>query len=185
MKKYGLIIISAIAICCIVSCEKESENSQEQWMIANKEALNTIKANPAYKELRSPGNESSIYYKALQSGDGTGSIYYTSSVSCYYKGCYIADYLQYNIKAGDKFDQRLFDDGPPAVFSIDGSIIPGWKTALQHMVKGDKWEIWIPYQLGYGSIDYQPSSSSPKIPGYSTLVFELEVVNVYGIDEVK
>lgn len=168
-----------IFLCCVSSCEKDKENHKEKWMIANINAINAIKANPEYKELRSPGNEGSIYYKVLTAGDGKETIKYTSIVGCYYKGWYIADYPQYNIKANGKFEQRLFDDGPPASFAInstESTLTNGWKTALQHMVRGDKWEIWIPYQLGFGRDDYKPSSGNITVPGYSTLVFEIEVI---------
>ena len=179
MKKYGLFpIIFTIVFCSISSCKKEKDDHLERWMIANLTAFNAIKANPEYKELASPGNEGSIYYKVLEKGEGTDSIMYTSLVSCFYKGYFVADYPEFYITKGTAFDQRLFDDGPPAYFTVNG-VVNGWKTALQHMVKGDKWEIWIPYQLGYGR-----SGSGNSIPGYSTLVFELEIVNVAGVDNL-
>lgn len=178
MKKMLLLSLSVMAICCCTSCKKDTENPEEKWMIANREAFNAIKANPAYKEILSPGNEGSIYYKALKSGDGKEPIFFTSSVSCYYKGWFIADYPQYDIKSGDTFDQKLFDDGRAGVFSIvEDNLIAGWKTALQHMVRGDKWEIWVPYQLGYGRNNY-PATGATKIPGFSTLVFELEITKI-------
>ena len=185
MKKTGLNLILAITvICCVASCRDEKDKHEERWMFANIEALNTIMGNPEYKEIQSPGNEGSIYYKALQSGEGTDTIRYTSIVSCYYKGWFIADYTQYNIKSGDKFDQQLFDDGPPSFFTINSTgLIKGWKTALQHMVKGDKWEIWIPYQLAYGRSGQTDSKGKVIIPAYSTLVFELEVTSVIKIDD--
>ena len=179
MKKYGLFLkIFTIVIFSISSCKKDKDDHLERWMIANITAFSAIKANPEYKELASPGNEGSIYYKVLHSGDGTDTIRYTSSVSCYYKGYFAVDFPDYNIKAGTVFDQRLFDNGPPAHFTVAG-VVSGWKTALQHMVKGDKWEIWVPYQLGYGRAD-----SGNSIPGYSTLVFELEIVNITGVDNL-
>jgi FKBP-type peptidyl-prolyl cis-trans isomerase len=46
------------------------------------------------------------------------------------------------------------------------------------MVKGDKWEIWVPYQLAYGRTG--SSDSDNTIPGYSTLVYEIEIVSVDG-----
>jgi len=179
MKKYGFYLMMFVIACfTMTSCKEEKENHKEKWMITNQGAITSLKYNAEYTELQSPGNEGSIYYKVLKTGDGTTPIYYTSSIGCYYKGWFIADYQEYNIRSGDKFDQQLFDDGPPAYFSVSGGLIAGWKTALQHMVKGDKWEIWVPYQLGYGRNDYQSSSSSPIIPGFSTLVFELEITNV-------
>ena len=176
-------MIAITVFGCMASCEDDKDNHKERWMIANMAAINAIKSNPEYKELRSPGNEGSIYYKVLQAGTGTEPILYTSTVRCYFKGWYIADYPEYNIKSGDMFDRRLFDDGPPIAFNVnEATLRTGWKTALQHMVQGDKWEIWLPYQLGYGRNDYKSSSSGPAVPGYSTLVFEVEVVNVRGVD---
>jgi len=40
-------------------------------------------------------------------------------------------------------------------------------------VEGDKWKLHIPFKLAYGE-----SGSPPKIPGYSTLVFDIELLKV-------
>jgi FKBP-type peptidyl-prolyl cis-trans isomerase len=40
---------------------------------------------------------------------------------------------------------------------------------------GDKWEVWIPQELGYGT------TGSGEIPGYSTLVFEMELVEITAL----
>ncbi len=177
MKKYGIYLMMIVTtLFSVTSCgDDDNDTHLEEWMIANQVAFNAIKLDPEYKELVSPGNEGSIYYKVLEAGKGTKAILYSSTVSCYYKGYYVADYPKFDIEKGDVFDQRLFNDGSPSSFTPK-SVIAGWKTALQHMVKGDKWEIWVPYQLGYGT-------GYNDIPGYSTLVFELEVVDVKGIDD--
>lgn len=91
---------------------------------------------------------------------------------------------------GTVFDQQLFDDGIPFPCAVSpyyaktvtdpvtnsqtkyGSVISGWTVALQHMVEGDKYEVWIPQQLAYGA------SESGDIPAYSTLIFEIELVSV-------
>ena len=177
MKKYGLYLMMFVAaLFCTTSCGDEEDNHLERWMIANQNAINAIKANPDYKELKSTGNQGSVYYKVLEEGDGTDSILYTSTVECFYKGWLVADYPELNIEKGNVFDKLLFDDGYPLRFVVGTGVINGWETALQHMVKGDKWEVWIPYQLAYGR------DGNSKIPGYSTLVFEIEVVSVKGID---
>ncbi len=184
MRETGfLLLMSAVVLCLITSCSKEKDNHQEKWMVDNVNALNAIKSNPAYKELASPGNEGHIYYKVLQAGEGNDTIRYTSSVKCYYKGWFAADYPLYNITKGDTFDKQLFDDGPPTAFIVSG-VVSGWKTALQHMVKGDKWEVWIPYELGYGREGTTDSYTKKLIvPGYSTLVFELEIIEVKHIND--
>ena len=51
-------------------------------------------------------------------------------------------------------------------------LIQGWIIALQQMHIGDKWELYIPAEMGYGK------SSVPGIPGGSTLIFEIELLGI-------
>ena len=51
-------------------------------------------------------------------------------------------------------------------------LIPGWIIALQKMHIGDKWELYIPAEQGYGM------RSIPGIPGGSTLIFEIELFGI-------
>ena len=46
---------------------------------------------------------------------------------------------------------------------------------MQLMVKGDKWEMYIPSERGYGD-----RGSPPKIPGGSVLVFVMEILEING-----
>ena len=47
------------------------------------------------------------------------------------------------------------------------------KTATMEMCVGDRWEVYVPYQLGYGV------EGSGSIPGYSTLIFD------WYLDEIR
>ena len=51
-------------------------------------------------------------------------------------------------------------------------LIEGWTTVLMQMVEGDRWEIHIPYGLGYGIY------GQSDIPGYSALVFDMQLVDI-------
>merc|ERR1712129_299550 len=51
----------------------------------------------------------------------------------------------------------------------------GWTGAMQLMVEGDKWEMYIPSGLGYGD-----SGSPPKIKGGDVLVFTMEIIKIMG-----
>ena len=60
----------------------------------------------------------------------------------------------------------------PATFPL-GRVIPGWTEGLQLMHEGEKAELVITYQLGYG-----PEGHGAAIPPYQTLVFEVELLSV-------
>ena len=51
-------------------------------------------------------------------------------------------------------------------------MIEGWKIALVNMRVGDSVRVVIPYKLGYGA------SGSGAIPPYSTLVFDMKLVDI-------
>ena len=74
---------------------------------------------------------------------------------------------------GKVFDQN-HDEKKPFSFRVDrGVVIEGWDQILQLMRPGDKWLIIVPPELAYGRRGY-----APLIPGYATLVFDIEVLGV-------
>jgi FKBP-type peptidyl-prolyl cis-trans isomerase FklB len=50
--------------------------------------------------------------------------------------------------------------------------VPGFTTALMNMHIGDRWRVYIPYQLGYGSLA-KPTCS------YSNLIFDVALVDFW------
>ena len=91
--------------------------------------------------------ESGLMYKVLRKGDGAHHPTADSSCSCHYSGKLIN---------GDTFDSS-YDRGSPTDFAPN-QVIKGWTEAMQLMVEGDKWEMYIPSELGYGD-----GGSPPKI----------------------
>lgn len=102
-----------------------------------------------------------MYYKVLTTGTGTVSPNVRSIVTVHYKGSLIN---------GRVFDNS-YERSCPEAFRL-GELIEGWQLALQRMHVGDKWMIYIPYTMGYGS------SASGPIPAFSTLIFEIELLGV-------
>lgn len=75
---------------------------------------------------------------------------------------------------GRTIDGKQFDSsrgGVPLACRLC-DLIEGWIIALQQMHIGDKWEVYIPAEMGYGKF------SQPGIPRGSTLIFEIELLGV-------
>lgn len=75
---------------------------------------------------------------------------------------------------GRTINGKTFDSsrsGVAPAFRLRG-LIPGWVIALTKMHPGDRWEVFIPAEQGYGRF------SQPGIPGGSTLVFDIELLSV-------
>merc|ERR1711948_115755 len=64
--------------------------------------------------------------------------------------------------------------GSTTEFAPNG-VIQGWTEAMQLMVEGDKWEMYIPSELGYGD-----GGQGGKIKGGDVLVFRMEIVKIKG-----
>ncbi len=124
------------------------------------------------------GNVSSTDYiivHKLHLGESGNCPLYTDSAKVQYLGRLLpsTSYPQGAIfdqtGTGTKLDPATY---VPTKFAVS-SVVVGFSTALQHMHKGDWWQIYIPYTLAYGE------SGSSGIPGYSTLIFELRLVDFW------
>lgn len=72
---------------------------------------------------------------------------------------------------GKEFDNS-FKRKKPEIFRVN-QLIKGFQEALKAMNVGSCWIVWIPYPLGYGASD-----CGRDIPAYSTLVFEIELLDI-------
>merc|ERR1712107_11398 len=107
---------------------------------------------------------SGMQYKVLKTGEGKNHPTKDSPCECHYTGTLID---------GTKFDSS-YDRGAPATFAPN-QVIKGWTEAMQLMVEGDKWEMYITSDLGYGD-----RGSPPKIGGGDVLVFTMEILKIKG-----
>lgn len=155
--------------------QQEAQQIIEKYL-AEKEKQLKAQHEEANKETKNAGIEylkknaekegvittaSGLQYKVLAEGNGK-SPKPTDRVKCHYEGMLID---------GTLFDSSL-QRGVPATFPLNG-VIAGWTEGLQLMKEGGKYRFYIPYNLGYGA---QGAGSS--IPPYSTLIFDVELIEV-------
>ncbi|MFI3304746.1 MAG: FKBP-type peptidyl-prolyl cis-trans isomerase [Rikenellaceae bacterium] len=73
---------------------------------------------------------------------------------------------------GSLINGKVFDASQrPTQFRLN-ELILGWRTALTQMSVGSRWEVVIPFNLGYGS------RSTGAIKPYSTLIFDIQLLGV-------
>lgn len=107
--------------------------------------------------------DSGLQYEVLSAGDeNSAKPGLKSKVRTHYHGTFID---------GNVFDSS-YDRGQPAEFPV-GGVIAGWTEALQLMNVGAKWKLHVPYDLAYGA-----QGSPGGIPPYSTLVFDVELLDI-------
>jgi FKBP-type peptidyl-prolyl cis-trans isomerase len=76
------------------------------------------------------------------------------------------------LENGTKFDSSV-DRGQPYEFRIGtGVVIKGWDEGIMTMKPGGKRRLIVPPDLAYGA------QGRPQIPPNSTLIFEVELLNV-------
>ncbi len=188
MKSKLFLLLSIVGIILLSSCE-ETVTFDDLHKTENEAAFTAIAGNNEYTKIESQSKAGFIMYKELVDGDGARPLF-NDQVKVRYTGWYKIDWTKedtYTDEEGKLIkNKKIFDTTAIAddvniartlkvatsINPYDGGIIDGFSTALQHMEVGDKWEVWIPWQLGYGS------SASGTIPAYTTLVFEIELVSI-------
>jgi FKBP-type peptidyl-prolyl cis-trans isomerase len=106
---------------------------------------------------------SGLKYVDLRVGDGP-SPQVGQRLSVHYKGMLVN---------GKEFENS-YDTGRPYQFEIGrGTVIKGWDEGILTMKLGGKRKLTIPPALAYGA-----RGSPPNIPPNSTLIFEVELVDI-------
>ena len=123
----------------------------------------------------------SVCVHILKRGTGTVSPAFTDSIRLNFRGWTLKTEYKKDDGSLDSY-QAVFSQtyygtfnpltAAPQTMAVSGTV-EGFGTALQYMVKGDDWLVYIPENLAYGE------KASDAIPAYSTLVFRLNLVEVY------
>lgn len=123
-----------------------------------------------------------IYFVAFRKGGGTevttaSGLKYVDQVvgtgASPQPGKTVTVHYTGTLENGTKFESSR-DKGTPYSFVIgQGKVIKGWDEGLMTMKVGGKRKLIIPSKLGYG-----PAGRPPSIPPNSTLLFDIELLDV-------
>jgi FKBP-type peptidyl-prolyl cis-trans isomerase FklB len=111
---------------------------------------------------------SGLQYKILRTGNGLDHPEFDSPTKCHYRGTLIDGITEFD---------SSYKRGEPAMFQ-PRQVIKGWTEAMQLMVEGDKWELYIPSELAYG--DNGSPGGSGDIKGGDALIFTMEMIEIVG-----
>ncbi|MDO9184950.1 MAG: FKBP-type peptidyl-prolyl cis-trans isomerase [Bacteroidia bacterium] len=106
-----------------------------------------------------------MYYLPVKQGVGE-YVKYGDMVKIHYIGYFLN---------GKKFEST-YERGQPLEFNFgeDGQVINGFKTAISLMNEGAKTKFIIPSRLAFG----ETGSSTNIVPAYSTVIYEIELLNL-------
>lgn len=135
-----------------------AEQMERKYGANRKEGVEYLKNNAKKDGVKV--TESGLQYKVLTAGTGEVPTA-TDKVKVHYRGTLID---------GTEFDSS-YKRNQPATFGCN-QVIKGWTEALTMMPVGSKWMLFIPQELAYGDRE------SGKIPPYSMLIFEVELLEI-------
>ncbi len=129
----------------------------ESWQKENTFFLEGNKKRPEVKTL-----PSGLQYEIIAEGLGETRPHLESNVIVHYEGALIY---------GKIFDSTI-QRGQPIQLNLD-NVIEGWAEGLQLMRIKDKFRLFIPAELAYGS-----DGAGNVIPPFSTLIFDVELLDI-------
>lgn len=177
--KKGLIAAEQDSLLCVDTIKKALHDQQADTItkIAAKDYLNATKTLKLHKIQQAKianenwlaenakldrivVTESGLQYKVEVLGNGARPNA-SSEVTVHYRGSLIN---------GREFDSSYVRE-KPSTFKIN-KVILGWKEGLTIMPIGSKYTFYIPQHLAYGE-----RGLDSKVPAYSTLIFEVELIS--------
>lgn len=202
-RKIHLLLPFVLLAVVFTACEEtEEQGKYYNWRERNEAFIDSLqqvydaKTDLELRVIKDNRSGNNIFYKILNEGDITKKRpYSTSTVNAYYRGMFI-DEAVFNAFPNEKYYTKLYkelyvftsatesfagDNPDPLIdathsFVLNASTLSsGFSEAIQWMYPGARWEIYLPYQTtAYGS----SGSNDGKIPGYSTLIFDLTLESI-------
>jgi FKBP-type peptidyl-prolyl cis-trans isomerase len=151
---------------------QEEHDKQQAEKAAQQKAENAMREQRESADLQKYLEDNNITTPALESGliyieevAGSGAQPATGQrVKVHYTG---------RLLDGTKFDSSV-DKGQPFEFTLgQGQVIRGWDQGIALMKEGGKATLIIPSKIGYGE-----RGAGGMIPPFSTLVFDVELIEI-------
>eukprot|EP00929_Paragymnodinium_shiwhaense_P116789 TRINITY_DN866_c0_g1_i1.p1 TRINITY_DN866_c0_g1~~TRINITY_DN866_c0_g1_i1.p1 ORF type:complete len:235 (+),score=49.74 TRINITY_DN866_c0_g1_i1:99-803(+) len=119
---------------------------------------------------------SGLQYKMIEGGHGLEHPLSYTECEVHYAGTtptLTPDAVTLDFNKWNTFDSTYKDE--EQAFLAPDQVIKGWTEAMQLMVEGDIWELYIPSDLGYGD-----EGAGRGIDGGDVLIFRLQMIKVMG-----
>lgn len=148
----------------IMTFEEADETSNRLYEYLSQRQYDKVKdENAAFLEKKAKENNvvktaSGLLYEVVKLGNGGPKPTADSDVEVRYHG--------------ELIDGTVFDESTTPITLNLGRVIKGWTEGLQLMSVGDKYKLYIPYDLAYGE------QGTQGIKPYSTLIFDVELVSI-------
>lgn len=175
---YALAALAVVALPTLTSCSPDNEeddepkNIDQAWVSTNEEYINIARTltnddgTPYYESVTAAWNSGATilmhYFNDRALTQGNLKPMLTSSVSVKYHG---------ELVNGARFDSSYANSDSLFTTRLT-SVVEGWVIALTQMHVGDSVRVVIPAAAGYGS------TQTASIPAYSTLVFNIKLVDI-------
>lgn len=162
-----LLIVFLMATLLIFGCGKDNAQSDESN--TSQETQQMEKAQPA---PIGPAEVSEDQYKTTDSGLKYAILYETDGEKPKDGQTVVVNYSGW-LPDGKKFDSS-YDRNQPFEFALgQGRVIAGWDEGIALLNKGEKAQLVIPPELGYGQ-----RGAGNVIPPNATLIFDVELVDI-------
>ncbi len=160
-----LLLVAAMVAACGDDEGSETEDSDTASTEEEDEGADAGSGCPTEPEETSTG----VIIEEIECGDGAEAVTGVS-ILVHYTG---------SLEDGTEFDSSAGRNPLPVDLGA-GMVVPGFEEGLIGMKVGGKRKITIPPELAYGEagVPGQNPGDPPLIPPNSTLIFELELVEV-------
>jgi len=162
-KKFNSAVLALMAIVVVACNPSKKYEEEEKSMIEDYVLKNNITVSP---------DANGIYY--IETVPGTGDLIQEGdSVGVWYKGYFLS---------GKELDSNLEADTPYRFRVGTPYLIEGWSLTLVKMKLGSKAKVLMPSKVAYGPSGYSTwdiyGYYVTIIPGYTPLIFEMEVAEL-------